>query len=148
MDTSYKTHGMDHVKPNRHSYATVLLACALTPAPENDQKLRHFKIAVRTFNHLREHKHCEPDPSLYNRLLMCATYLAPDEKMRVKMTKHIFSLCCRDGHLDGRILKHYWQVAPTEDRQQLLGRDSDKVKLSELPQEWSIKAKKDPSNLI
>jgi hypothetical protein len=148
MDTSYQTNGTDHVKPNRHTYATVLLACALTPAPDDGRKLHHFNIAVRAFNHLRQHKHCEPDRSLYNRLLMCATYLAPDKETQVKMTKHIFSLCCRDGHLDRRILKHYWNVAPTEDRRQLLGRDGDEVKLSELPQEWSVNAKKDRSNAI
>lgn len=148
MDTIYKKHGTDHIKPNRHSYAGVLLACALTPAPDDGRKLHHFNIAVRAFNHLREHKYCEPDRSLYNRLLMCATYLAPDKKMQIKMTKHVFSLCCRDGHLDRRILKHYWDVAPTEDRQKLLGRDGAQVELSELPQEWSINARKDHSNTI
>jgi hypothetical protein len=126
----------------------LLLACALTPAPDDGRKLHHFNIAVRAFNHLREHKYCEPDRSLYNRLLMCATYLAPDKKMQIKMTKHVFSLCCRDGHLDRRILKHYWDVAPEEDRRRLLGRDGAQVELSELPQEWSINASKDRSNTI
>jgi pentatricopeptide repeat protein len=148
MDTSYKTHGTDHIKPNRHTYASVLLACALTPAPDDGRKLHHFNIAVRAFNHLREHKYCEPDRSLYNRLLMCATYLAPDKTMQIKMTKHVFLLCCRDGHLDRRILKHYWDVAPKEDRRKLLGKDCDQVELSELPQEWSINAKEDRSNMI
>lgn len=141
--------GTDHVKPNRHAYAGVLLACALTPAQNECKKLHLFNLAVRTFNHLREKSYCEPDPMLYNRLLMCATYHAPNEQARAKMTKHIFSLCCRDGCLDGRILKHYWDVAPKQDRLKLLSIKGDKVKkLSDLPQEWSVNAKSTRSSSI
>ena len=95
MDAIYKKHRSDHVKPSGDTYAMVLLACALTPARDEGRKLHHFNIAVRAFNHLRDSEYCEPDRSLYNRLLMCAIYLAPDHEAKVKMTRHIFLLCCR-----------------------------------------------------
>jgi hypothetical protein len=95
MDAIYKRLGSDHVKPSDSTYSAVLLACAITPARDDGTKLHHFNIAVRAFNHLRDSEYCEPNRSLYNRLLMCSIYLAPNEENRVRMTRHIFSLCCR-----------------------------------------------------
>lgn len=46
-------------------------------------------------------------------------------------------LLTETGHVDKRILKHYWKVAPKKERRQLLGRDDDEVKLSDLPPEWT-----------
>lgn len=96
MDIIYKKFGSDRVKPSASTYGMVLLACANTPAKSDEKKLHHFNIAVRAFNHLQESDYCKPDRTLYNRLLMCAIYLAPDRKTRVKMTRHIFTLCCSE----------------------------------------------------
>ena len=112
MDASFKTFDSDHVKPSGSTYGMVLLACALTPAPDEASKLHHFNIAVRTFNKLRESEYCEPDRNLYNRLLMCAIYLAPDRKTQAKMTRHIFSLCCSkwNGFQDSTIVVVYNRI--------------------------------------
>jgi pentatricopeptide repeat protein len=135
------------IRPTTFSYNAVLLAAAESPAdPTNEAAFKvAFKVAVETFNELRQDEREDLDHVSFGNMLRCANLLPQDDPKREALIRSIFTLCCRLGWVNAFVIRDLQTVAEPAVWGDLLGVDdaSDQVvAVEDLPSTWSYQTQK------
>lgn len=124
------------VEPDIISYNSVL-AAASNSFGKQSLKTNSLKTALGVFSVLR--KSCQPTSLSYYYLAKATRrLLANDNPERHRLTCKLFRLCCDDGCLNNRILRQILeQLSEVEVRDLIPGVHDCKVRVCDLPVEWS-----------
>ena len=91
MVTLYEDDGSSDTKPNVICYNSVLNACAFSAEKSQEERRQALKVAVETFNELRQGKFgLSPDAVSYGNMLKCCANLMPPGSHRTKMVRIAF----------------------------------------------------------
>jgi len=146
-DGSYDT------KPNVICYNTVLNACAFSARGSDEERRQAMKVAVETFNGMRQGKYVSPDAVSYGNMLKCCANLMPPGEQRNGMASRIFRKCCEEGLVGGMCLDEIRRCVPPRaflplladcgyDKPMSQRRKAYSVTLRELPRKWTANVKR------
>mmetsp|Transcript_24307 Transcript_24307/g.52520 ORF Transcript_24307/g.52520 Transcript_24307/m.52520 type:complete len:830 (+) Transcript_24307:85-2574(+) len=146
-DGSYDT------KPNIICYNTVLNACAFSARGTGEEKRQAMKVAVETFNKMRQGKYVSPDAVSYGNMLKCCANLMPPGNQRNAMASRLFMSGSDEGLIGGMALDEIRRCVPPRAFLPLLAdmgyddpmrrrRKAHAVELRELPRKWTANVKR------
>jgi len=134
----YQTTGKNCFAPDVRSYNSVLNACAYTKGNASIRNLA-LRIAVSTFNELRESKELESNHVTYGTFLKVVGNLMPQSETKDKLIETVFKKCRTEGHVSVFVLQSLTDSATPELCITLLGGDVEGEQGIILPPEWSRK---------
>jgi hypothetical protein len=130
------------IKPTVFTYNVVLNACAESPSSSDDSNpLDAFKVAVKSFNELRNTRGEEPDHVSFGNMLRCANLL-PVGAQKDAFISTTFQLCCDSGFCNSYVLRDLQFSASEDQWRSLLQRPQGEADIELLPSEWSRKLKR------
>ena len=126
--------GNNVVKPNAHTYNTVINACALTK--RHEEYANAFDIAFRVFHQMTV-KNVKPDAVTYSSLLNVCRNLLPrkDVERRYMVAKSLLEECCAAGYVNDYVLNALRQTVSEDQYIELVG--SLEKSSHHLPRHWT-----------
>jgi len=124
--------------PDVRSYNSVLNACAYTKGNDSSKNAA-LRIAVSTFNELRESAELESNHVTYGTFLQVIGNLMPRSERQDKWIETVFKKCGADGHVSVFVLQSLTDSATPELCTSLLGGDVEGEDGVSIPPEWSRK---------
>ena len=152
IDLHEEDGGID-TTPNIICYNTVLNACAFSAHSGEEERRNALKVAVETFNDMRQGKYVLPDAVSYGNMLKCCANLMPPGEQRNGMASRLFTSCCDAGLVGGMCLDEIRRCLPPRAFLPLLSdngydkpmrerRKAYSVQLHELPNKFTRNVKR------
>ena len=129
--------GKAELAPNTQPFGSVLKACSRAALNgTRKEKEEALRIALMTFEKLRKTPNVPIDAHKYAPLFTVINCTTKGDT-NTKLTSEVLRLCCEDGVLDDKLLKHFRRFAPKHVFSKLVGTNASDVTVRDLPPEWS-----------
>ena len=136
------------LEPNAFPYNYVL-NCAANCLGSDEEKLKSFKVAARTYNEMRQSENLQPDSFTYAFWFKCCNNLLPQGGLRTKGVSLAFQQCQADGLVSAETLKRMLAGTPPDVVAALLDLEPGtpptvyrRMTLKDIPSSWCRNVKR------
>lgn len=127
--------GEKGIAPTVFTYNALLLACSEETSPEAANRLEAFKLAIKTFNTIRNSKE-GPDQVSFGNMLRCANLL-PGGEQKQALVRSTFQLCCKRGLCNSFVIRDLQFAAPEPLWRSILDCPQGDFAMERLPSQWT-----------
>jgi hypothetical protein len=128
----YSDFGCANCRPDVYTFTSVIGACAV----ETRERSKAFRVAVATFQQLRNHQEefATPNHVTYGSMLKCCARLLPStDAMRTKWVRKVFHMAVNDGCVGDMVLSRLREAATPDVYKELM----QGVDKHSLPENWT-----------